>query len=320
MPLSTSIAVCTYNGERFLQEQLDSLLAQTQLPDQIVIRDDVSGDRTVEILRAFVPVAEALGIAVDLQVNPRNVGYRCNFDGALRACTGEVIFLCDQDDVWHADKLARMCAEFEMRPGLLALHTNARLIDGDGKVLPRSLFRSLGIGRRELQRMHRGDALALLLKRVMITGATMALRRQVLLDALPLPESGWVHDAWIGTLAATRGHVGTLPEALVDYRLHSNNQLGLGGNDPLPRHERRMRQLKVERVQCDQLLERARSLGMAEHVLNLVQQKRSHVMSRAGLASYRLRRIPTVFAEVVAGNYQRYGRGLLSAGIDLIRR
>lgn len=168
--------------------------------------------------------------------------------------------------------------------------------------------------------MQRGDALALLLKRVMITGATMALRRQVLLDALPLPESGWVHDAWIGTLAATRGQVSTLPEALVDYRLHSNNQLGLGGNDPLPRHERRMRQLEVERIQCDQLLERARYLGIAEHVLNLFQQKRSHVMSRAALGPHRLRRIPTVFAEVVAGNYQRYGRGLLSAGIDLIRR
>ena len=128
MPLSTSIAVCTYNGERFLQEQLDSLLWQTQRPDQIVIRDDVSSDGTLDILRAFVPVAEAMGIMVDLQVNPENVGYRLNFDGALRACTGEVIFLCDQDDVWRPQKLATIEAAFAADPDLGVVLTNAHVL------------------------------------------------------------------------------------------------------------------------------------------------------------------------------------------------
>ena len=205
MPLSTSIALCTYNGERFLQAQLDSLLAQTQRPDQIVIRDDVSTDRTLDILRAFVPVAEALGIAVDLQVNAVNSGYRLNFDGALRACTGEVIFLCDHDDVWHADKVSRFCAEFDARPDLLALHCDAELIDGDGKALGKRLFRSLGIGERELRRMHQGDAFNLLLKRSMVTGAAMAIRRSVLAHALPIPASGGVHDGGIATIAAMSG-------------------------------------------------------------------------------------------------------------------
>ncbi|MET0130678.1 MAG: glycosyltransferase family 2 protein, partial [Stenotrophomonas chelatiphaga] len=216
MPLTTSIAMCTYNGERFLQAQLDSLLTQRPLPDQIVIRDDVSSDGTGEILAAFVPKAEALGIVVDLQVNERNVGYRRNFDGALRACTGEVIFLCDQDDVWHADKLSRMCAEFEARPRLLALHSDARLIDGEGRSLPKSLFESLGIGSHELRMMHRGDALGLLLKRKMVTGAAMAIRRRVLGDALPLPATEWVHDAWLVTLSALTGQVDSLRESLVD--------------------------------------------------------------------------------------------------------
>ncbi len=319
MPLSTSIALCTYNGERFLQAQLDSLLAQAQRPDQIVIRDDVSTDRTLDILRAFVPVAEALGIAVDLQVNAVNSGYRLNFDGALRACTGEVIFLCDHDDVWHADKVSRFCAEFDARPDLLALHCDAELIDGDGKALGKRLFRSLGIGERELRRMHQGDAFNLLLKRNMVTGAAMAIRYDVLGDVLPLPASGWVHDAWIATLAAMRGDVDSLAEPWISYRIHDTNQLGLGGNDARPRSEQRRQQLQREVEQCDCLLKRAQELALPAGMQQTVQLKMMHVAFRASLPASRVRRIPPVLRELVAGHYARFGRGVLSAAIDLVR-
>lgn len=320
MPLSTSIAVCTYNGERFLQEQLDSLLRQTQRPDQIVIRDDVSSDGTLDILRAFLPAAEAMGIMVDLQVNPENVGYRLNFDGALRACTGEVIFLCDQDDVWHADKLERFCAEFEARPGLLALHSDARLIDGEGRVLGRRLFTAILYESKELQRMHRGDGFALMLKRNLMTGAAMAFRHSLLSDVLPLPPIEWVHDAWIGTMAAMRGEIDSLEEPSIDYRLHEQNQLGIGGNDPLQRSARRKRQLATERVQANMLLTRARELGMRRGLLDIIDRKLHHVSVRDQLPASRLHRTPMVYGELVAGNYSRFGRGLLSAAIDLVRR
>lgn len=320
MPLTTSIAMCTYNGERFLQAQLDSLLTQCPLPDQIVIRDDVSSDGTREILAAFVPKAEALGIVVDLQVNERNVGYRRNFDGALRACTGEVIFLCDQDDVWHADKLSRMCAEFEARPGLLALHSDARLIDGESKVLPRRLFTAILYERSELQRMHEGDGFQLMLKRNLMTGAAMAFRRNVLADALPLPTSEWVHDAWIGTLAAMRGTIDSLQEPLIDYRLHEGNQLGIGGNDPLTRSERRRHQLRTEAVQSALLLARARELGIGGDLVDVIERKLEHVSVRGQLPASRVRRARTVLGELISGNYGRFGRGLLSAAIDLVRR
>ncbi|WP_416055615.1 glycosyltransferase family 2 protein [Stenotrophomonas maltophilia] len=319
MPSSVSIAVCTYNGERFLQEQLDSLLAQTRRPDQIVIRDDVSSDGTLALLRAFVPRAEAEGIAVDLQVNPQNLGYRGNFDGALRACTGEVIFLCDQDDVWHADKLARFCAQFDARPGLLALHCDAQLIDEAGESLPQRLFAALRYLPSEQARMHDGDGFRLMLKRNLMTGAAMAFRHSVLADALPLPDKDWVHDAWIGTLAAMRGEIDSLPDALIGYRLHSNNQLGLGGNDTAPRAVRRKRQLETERVQSALLLARGRTRGLPEPLLAWVERKQDHVSVRATLPSSRLRRLPAVMGELFAGNYSRFGRGLLSAGIDLVR-
>lgn len=319
MPIPTSIAVCTYNGELYLQEQLDSLLAQTQLPGQIVIRDDHSTDGTPSILRAFALTAQARGIAVDLQFNSENLGYRRNFDGALRACTGELVFLCDQDDIWHSCKLERFCAKFDERPELLALHSDAALIDGEGRQLASTLFKSLRVGRKELRRMHRGDALNLMLKCDLITGATLAFRRRVLADALPLPETVWVHDAWIGVMAAMRGDVDSLPELLIRYRLHSNNQLGLGNNDPMPRNARRKCQLEAEVDQTRQLLVRANALGLPNHVLDLIRRRQRHVSIRADLPSSRIRRIPIVLGEFFAGNYERFGRGMLSAGVDLVR-
>jgi glycosyltransferase involved in cell wall biosynthesis len=317
MPLTTSIAMCTYNGERFLQAQLDSLLTQRPLPDQIVIRDDVSSDGTGEILAAFVPKAEALGVVVDLQVNERNVGYRRNFDGALRACTGEVIFLCDQDDVWHADKLSRMCAEFEARPGLLALHSDARLIDGEGKVLPRSLFRSVGIGARQLRLMHGGDGLRLLLQRDFVTGATMALRMRLLVVALPLPAKTWVHDAWLATLAAINGDVDSIEQQLIDYRLHDGNQLGLGGNDPVSPAARR--QIHLEQDSSGDLLVRLQELGAPASLQAVIQRKQGHMAIRSRLPRSRVRRLPLVLAELFSGNYRRFGRGVLSAAVDLVK-
>ncbi|BBQ10199.1 glycosyltransferase family 2 protein [Stenotrophomonas maltophilia] len=319
MPLSVSIAVCTYNGEHFLQQQLDSLLAQTHRPDQIVIRDDVSSDDSLALLRAFVPRAEARGIAVDLQVNSHNLGYRRNFDGALRACTGEIIFLCDQDDVWHADKIARFCTEFDARPGLLALHSDAQLIDEAGQPLRQRLFAALRYSPADRKRMHAGYGFLLMLKRNLMTGAAMAFRRSVLADALPLPETGWVHDAWIGTLAAMRGDIDSLPEALIGYRLHSNNQLGLGGNDATPRALQRKRQLEAECVQSALLLAHARTLALPEPMLAWVERKQRHMSVRATLPSSRLRRVPAVMGELLSGNYMKFGSGILSAGIDLAR-
>ncbi|HGM6067310.1 TPA: glycosyltransferase family 2 protein [Stenotrophomonas maltophilia] len=319
MTSSISIAVCTYNGERFLQEQLDSLLAQTRHPDQLVIRDDASSDGTLALLRAFVPRAEALGIAVDLQVNSLNVGYRQNFDGALRACSGDLVFLCDQDDVWYPDKLQRFCAEFDARPELLALHSDAQLIDEEGKPLHQLLFAALRYTPADRARMHAGDGFQLMLKRNLMTGAAMAFRRSILTDALPLPDKDWVHDAWIGTLAAMRGRIDSLPEALIGYRLHSNNQLGLGGNARGPRAAQRRRQLEAERLQSALLLARGRALGLPEPLLALVERKNQHASVRTSLPASRLRRLPVVMGELWCGNYHRFGRGILSAGIDLVR-
>lgn len=321
MALTTSIAVCTYNGERFLQEQLDSLLCQSRPPEQIVIRDDGSSDRSRIILEAFQAQAHALGILVDLQFHRENIGYRRNFDTALRACDGDLIFLCDQDDVWHADKLERFVDTFTQRPALLALHSNATLIDSHGTRLDGSLFSSLQITPREVKQMHDGHGFNTLIRRNIITGATMAFRRELLADVLPLPAHGWVHDAWIGLIASMRGEVDTLEKHTISYRLHENNQLGVGKTTSrLPRKQHRMRQLSESRELTDVLWHHVQAMPGRLQRLDAVAVKRRHMIARTNLPAGLAARLPIILRELASGAYHRYGRGILSAGVDLLGR
>src|SRR6266567_6944512 len=98
-----SVAMCTYNGARFLREQLESIAAQSRLPDELVVCDDGSTDETVETIKAFVGRAP---FAVRLEINSKNLGSTKNFEKAIGLCEGEIIALADQDDVWKPQKLA----------------------------------------------------------------------------------------------------------------------------------------------------------------------------------------------------------------------
>src|SRR6185437_2104465 len=154
MRLSTSVVLCTCNGSRFLAAQWDSLLAQERLPDEIVVRDDASSDGTWTLLGKLSARAKSRGVQVRLIRNERNLGYVANFEAALKDTSGDVVFLCDQDDIWHPGKLAALTEAFERRPGLLLLCTDARRVDEAGASLRRSLFDVLKISRVELRRIH----------------------------------------------------------------------------------------------------------------------------------------------------------------------
>ena len=103
--LTVSVALCTYKGASYLGKQLESVLAQTRLPQEMVVFDDASPDGTWALLEAFEPRIRAAGIRLVMHRNPVNVGFVANFEQALQATTGDIVFLCDQDDVWHLDKI-----------------------------------------------------------------------------------------------------------------------------------------------------------------------------------------------------------------------
>ena len=117
-PLKISIAMATYNGAAYLQEQLDSFLAQTRLPDEVVITDDCSTDETLEIIKGF---EESAPFNVHWEQNEHNLGYTGNFNKALIKTTGDLVFLSDQDDVWFRDKLEQVERYAAEHPAALVL-------------------------------------------------------------------------------------------------------------------------------------------------------------------------------------------------------
>ncbi len=126
------VALCTYNGARYLQAQLDSILDQDLPVNEVMIGDDGSSDQTLQLLQAFVPRAQALGIRVEIVQHARNLGYVRNFADALMRCQADILFLCDQDDVWHPGRVRRYVERFHADQGLLLLHSDAWLVDAQG--------------------------------------------------------------------------------------------------------------------------------------------------------------------------------------------
>ncbi len=326
MALSTTIVLCTCNGVRFLEAQWNSLLAQSRLPDEIVARDDASVDATVALLETLSRRAEDAGIRVRLFRNTANLGYVANFEVALRDASGDVLLLCDQDDLWHREKLASLVEQFERRPELLALCGDARRVDAAGRALGPSLFDVLKISRKELRSIHAGKGFEVLLRRSLATGATMALRRTLLTDALPFP-AGWVHDEWLAITAASLGGFDCTEQRLIDYRQHDANQLGMADRDLAAKWRDlvwpRAASIDNKLIARDEALqERLRALGTRVSSVDRgrVEDKLRHLHARQTLRGTSWRRAGTVLREMTAGRYRRYASGWHDALRDLLRR
>ncbi|TWH09937.1 glycosyltransferase family 2 protein [Pseudoxanthomonas taiwanensis] len=321
--MRVSVVLCTYNGERFLGPQLESLLAQLRLPDEIVVQDDASSDGTWERLQAFAARARVRGVAVELQRNPANLGYVRNFERALQRARGDLVFLCDQDDVWHPEKIARMASRFLAEPELGLLHTDARLVDADGAWLGVDLLQALEVSPAELEMEHSGRAFDLLMRRNLVTGATTALRGALLGRLLPVPE-GWVHDEWLAIAAATQARVDCMPWASIDYRQHGSNQIGARPRRLVERlaYGWVARRVSLERlcVLYRSFLQRIDEGGLAvePEVREAVAQRLRHALARARLPRSPLRRLASVREELGSGRYARFSFGLRSAAGDLL--
>jgi hypothetical protein len=214
--------MCTYNGAAYLAEQLDSLSAQTRLPDELVVCDDSSTDkRTREMVTVF---ARHAPFPVRLFVNKQNLGSRQSFPQAIRRCRGEIIFLCDQDDVWREDKLAVIERAFLSSPQTGLLFSDAEIVDENLVKLGR-LWTSFGEdGRTEVEKQNVFNAL---LRANLVTGATLAFRSNFRHLVLPIPSDIILqHDGWIALIIAAVSPVIFISEPLIKYRQHPGQQIG----------------------------------------------------------------------------------------------
>lgn len=323
--LKLSVVLSTYNGAAYLPQQLESLLAQTRLPDEIVINDDRSTDHSRDILQAFAGKARDSGVTVQLSCHPDNLGYIENFSAGLRQATGDILFLCDQDDAWRPDKLALMAARFEGDPSLLLLHSDARLVDAGGASLGCSLFDALQMTADEKSAIHDGRAFEVVLRRSFVTGATAAFRRMLVERALPVGQ-GWIHDEWLAAVAAASGRVDFIDAPLIDYRQHGGNQIGMRKRTlatkwrDLLRPRGQLLGMEATRLrQLEDFLAQASFDAAADRAAQ-VRHKRMHFEQRLAIGRLpRHRRLLPMVREAMAGSYRRYGTGGRSILRDLLR-
>jgi len=320
-----SVVLCTYDGAAYLQEQLESLLCQTRKPDEIVIGDDCSHDDTWSMLQAFRARAASMGIRVELTRHERNVGYVRNFSETLRRASGDLLFLCDQDDIWYCDKMALIAERFEKEPGLLLVCSDARLVGADGSPLPHSLFDALELKAGERLALREGRAFDTLLRRSVVTGATAAFRKHLLDFALPVGR-GWIHDEWLAVVAAAVGRVGVIEDALIDYRQHGRNQIGMRKRTVRDKLRDivvpRQQQFVAEVDRLDALHGHLASTpGDLGEALGRIARKREHFQRRVALGRLsRWARVPGILREAASGDYRRFGTGGRSILRDLLRR
>jgi glycosyltransferase involved in cell wall biosynthesis len=203
-----SVAMITYNGARFVEAQLRSILDQLRPDDELLVVDDASTDDTVARVRG------ARDPRIRLLLNPRNGGVRTTVERALRATTGDPIFLADQDDIWLPGKRAALSRALSADSAAIGVVTDAQVIDAGGKVTEESFMRLRGGFRAGL----RGA-----LGRNCYLGCSMAVRRRLLDVALPLPQTIPMHDIWFGAVGALLDHWVYVDEPLIQYRRHEGN-------------------------------------------------------------------------------------------------
>lgn len=316
--MRVSVALCTHEGERFVEQQLRSILAQTRPVDEIVVGDDASTDATLAIVAR---VAEGTDVPIVVRRHEPALGLVANFTDAIEATTGDVVALCDQDDVWHPDRVATMLGALG---GVDLVHSDARLVDGDGADLGTTLLDSLEATGWERDRMAHGGALEALLRRNLVTGATVMVRRDAAVAALPVP-AGWIHDEWIAMACALGGGVRLVPETTIDYRQHGANQIGVRR---LTLRQKVARVLEADSGSHERKATRAESLAREAHARGLgtpeqrraLDAKAAHERRRAGLPAARVLRAPAVASGVARGAYGRYSRGVLDVARDLLER
>lgn len=207
--LKLSIALATYNGEKFLSAQLESFLCQRRLPDEVIVFDDASTDSTLQLLRRFKDKAP---FKVQIYVNSTAVGHEQNFGRAIEKCSGDIIFLSDQDDVWYPEKISVVS-------GLFARDPNVKVLINDLDICDRDLNRT---GNTVLQQLKASGTLGKG-KKSHVLGCASSFRASLKAIVIPVPDLKYGHDKWLHQIGNILDIRMVLPIPLQAYRRHGAN-------------------------------------------------------------------------------------------------
>jgi len=199
-----SVCIATYNGEKYIKDQLDSILVQLKADDEVIISDDSSTDKTIEIIKSLNDKR------IVLYANQKFKSPIFNFENSLSYARGDYIFLSDQDDIWVANKVQVMksfLVDFDL------VLSNTDIIDANGNILKKSFYKMNGSQKGLLKNMVKNSYL----------GCTMAFNQKILQKSLPFPKDIAMHDWWIGLIAEIYGETYFIDEKLIHYRRHGSN-------------------------------------------------------------------------------------------------
>ena len=223
--MTTSVAMCTYNGAQFIKEQLLSILHQTMPVDEIVICDDCSTDETLDIIEE---IQRHTSIRFLIIKNKTNIGFFKNFLHAMSLCTGDVIFLADQDDIWLSNKVDVIMKYMSKNSIWDVVFTDGNLIDECGRLMNETLFERVGFDKKKQIFFQKGYAFDIWAWCNRATGATMAIRSSFLhrVDLMTFDQFNY-HDELLAVLAISNNSCNFITERLINYRLHSSQNTSI---------------------------------------------------------------------------------------------
>jgi len=316
-----SVVMATYNGARFLPQQLDSIAAQSMLPDELIVGDDLSSDATATIIHEFA--RRNPRIDVRLEMNAQRLGSTANFEAAVRRCRGDIVVFADQDDEWLPQRIERLTSALENDSQASYAFSDGVLMDGAGQTISGSLFSIIDFSSHERALFSRGQALRVLMRRNVVTGATLAVRRSALNALLPF-EPGWIHDYYIAVALETLAHGALVNEPLIRYRLHADQQVGMARPSfaAALAYARKQdeAQCVAEAEKFESISRRLVSWGVpASHeVFALLRAKAEFNRMRARMRSHPVG-APLLIARALLRNwYQQYSLGWKQVLVDLL--
>jgi glycosyltransferase involved in cell wall biosynthesis len=335
-----SIAMATWNGARYLREQLDSFRGQTRLPDEVVVCDDHSTDGTAAILDEF---RRSAPFPVNVSINPERMGYVGNFEQAVRMCDGDVIFLSDQDDVWLPEKLAEHEAVYRSRPEVGMAFSDGKVVDSDLALLPLSLYEYVGATPKRLGRFAAGRGLDLFIRKPMAYGCTLSIRSDLRPLILPIPPH-WIHDVWFQTAISVLAEIQPILKPLILYRRHYAQTVGVSikgkrptegsqtdcqsesADAPKPDSQavQRLKWIDHELERWEVARERLERLD--SHIIRpryraLIDAKLGYLRRRRAMSTSPLIRLPAIAGELLLGRYWLYswsGKGDLLSDLKTL--
>jgi glycosyltransferase involved in cell wall biosynthesis len=325
-----SVAMCTFNGAAFVEAQLESILAQSRSPDEIVVCDDGSTDGTVDLA---AKIAQKYPDKIRIIRNERRLGYCRNFELAVTLVTGDVIFLSDQDDVWFPDKVAAMLRVFGEDPEVVLVYSDAILTDTE--------LRPTGtvFNRRKDTELRKTPTLQQLSRGLAFNGPMMAFHSRLKPFVIPFSPLSlqWGHDHWIGFIAYAVGEIRMIDRPLVYYRRHGKNEGGDAELDGGLWYQWRVVRKKYtgskgygeRRRGWEDMVTRLHEIkngglplsdpAKLEDLLQVSElclqfAKARHLHKTRG----RVARAPSALRLLLAGDYHRYARGVKSFVQDLV--